>query len=72
MSLIDYLFICQISTMPHQKPAQKILNENSSSIKAFMPEKPSIVDASLIFKKPHRMTRPDHITVILRGLPGTS
>lgn len=57
--------------MPYRKPAPNILNENSSSIKDFMPEKPRIMDASLIFKKPHRLTRPDHITVILRGLPGT-
>lgn len=33
-------------------------------------EKPKIIDASYILKHPHRATRPDHIVIILRGLPG--
>lgn len=33
-------------------------------------QKPKIVDASHIFKPPHRMGRPDHFVIILRGLPG--
>lgn len=37
---------------------------NSSSDKA------TIVDASQLFKQPHRATRPDHFVIILRGLPG--
>ena len=32
--------------------------------------KPKVIDASHLFKRPHRSTRPDHIVVILRGLPG--
>ncbi|XP_030458062.2 uncharacterized protein LOC115678771 isoform X1 [Syzygium oleosum] len=34
-------------------------------------QKPKIVDASHIFKPPHRMGRPDHFVIILRGLPGS-
>ncbi|XP_023541377.1 uncharacterized protein LOC111801581 [Cucurbita pepo subsp. pepo] len=33
--------------------------------------KPKVIDASHLFKRPHRSTRPDHIVVILRGLPGS-
>ncbi|KAF8037273.1 hypothetical protein BT93_B0244 [Corymbia citriodora subsp. variegata] len=35
------------------------------------PQKPKIVDASHIFKPPHRISRPDHFVIILRGLPGS-
>ncbi|KAI3685148.1 hypothetical protein L6452_34383 [Arctium lappa] len=34
-------------------------------------EKPNIIDASHIFKQPHRASRPDHLVIILRGLPGS-
>lgn len=34
-------------------------------------DKPKIVDASYILKHPHRTSRPDHIVIILRGLPGS-
>uniref|UniRef100_A0A2P2LGP9 YLP motif-containing protein 1 isoform X2 n=1 Tax=Rhizophora mucronata TaxID=61149 RepID=A0A2P2LGP9_RHIMU len=39
--------------------------------KQLSPDKPSVVDASCLFKKPHRANRPDHIVIILRGLPGS-
>ncbi|KAL4012543.1 hypothetical protein IC575_029646 [Cucumis melo] len=35
------------------------------------PQKLKVIDASQLFKLPHRSTRPDHIVVILRGLPGS-
>lgn len=35
------------------------------------PEKHRVFDASDIIKPPHRATRPDHIVIILRGLPGS-
>lgn len=35
-------------------------------------DKAKIIDASLILKDPHRSNRPDHIVLILRGLPGLS
>ncbi|XP_076893265.1 uncharacterized protein LOC143545230 [Bidens hawaiensis] len=34
-------------------------------------EKQNIIDASHIFKQPHRASRPDHLVIILRGLPGS-
>nr|XP_004299395.2 PREDICTED: YLP motif-containing protein 1 isoform X2 [Fragaria vesca subsp. vesca] len=34
-------------------------------------DKPKVVDALHLFKQPHRVTRPDHFVVILRGLPGS-
>ena len=38
--------------------------------KKLSPERPIVVDASHLFKMPHRATRPNHIVIILRGLPG--
>ncbi|KAK9925940.1 hypothetical protein M0R45_023198 [Rubus argutus] len=34
-------------------------------------DKPKVIDASHLFKQPHRVTRPDHFVIILRGLPGS-
>lgn len=52
-------------------PSQTILGESEQ----FPPQhlssdEPKVIDASHILKYPHRTTRPDHIVVILRGLPG--
>ncbi|KAL1541599.1 hypothetical protein AAHA92_25800 [Salvia divinorum] len=33
-------------------------------------DKPKIIDASHILKHPHCASHPDHIVIILRGLPG--
>ncbi|KAI3931344.1 hypothetical protein MKX01_040261 [Papaver californicum] len=35
------------------------------------PDKPNRIDASFLLRQPHRATRPDHIVIILRGLPGS-
>ncbi|KAK2411328.1 P-loop containing nucleoside triphosphate hydrolase superfamily protein [Trifolium repens] len=34
-------------------------------------EKPKFVDASQLFRNPHRTSRPDHFVIILRGFPGS-
>ncbi|XP_050122173.1 uncharacterized protein LOC126599773 [Malus sylvestris] len=34
-------------------------------------DKPKVIDATHLFKQPHRVTRPDHFVIILRGLPGS-
>ncbi|KAM1377580.1 hypothetical protein TB2_039038 [Malus domestica] len=34
-------------------------------------DKPKVIDASHLFKQPHRVSRPDHFVIILRGLPGS-
>ncbi|XP_031505123.1 uncharacterized protein LOC116267509 isoform X2 [Nymphaea colorata] len=41
------------------------------SLKKSPVAKPKVVDATHLFMLPHRTTRPDHIVVILRGLPGS-
>lgn len=41
------------------------------SLKLLSSDKPKVIDASHLFKPPHRATRPDHIVIILRGLPGS-
>ncbi|KAK3440127.1 hypothetical protein EUGRSUZ_B00434 [Eucalyptus grandis] len=50
----------QYSGQGPQLPAQQLPSQ-----------KPKIVDASHIFKPPHRIGRPDHFVIILRGLPGS-
>ncbi|KAL5544402.1 hypothetical protein UlMin_008186 [Ulmus minor] len=45
--------------------------EHPFPLKQPSPEKPQVVDASHLFKQPHRATRPDHFVIILRGLPGS-
>ncbi|KDP31212.1 hypothetical protein JCGZ_11588 [Jatropha curcas] len=45
--------------------------QTSSLPKRLSPDKPTIVDASQLFKQPFRASRPDHIVIILRGLPGS-
>ncbi|KAK7292237.1 hypothetical protein RIF29_08014 [Crotalaria pallida] len=35
------------------------------------PVKPKFIDASHLFRHPHRTSRPDHFVIILRGLPGS-
>ncbi|KAK8938397.1 hypothetical protein KSP39_PZI010903 [Platanthera zijinensis] len=49
------------------------LDEQGASfpVKHSWEEKPTHVDASHLFKLPHRASRPDHIVIILRGLPGS-
>ncbi|WCJ43793.1 P-loop containing nucleoside triphosphate hydrolases superfamily protein [Euphorbia peplus] len=39
--------------------------------KSLSPDKPTVIDASTLFKQPHRSARPEHIVIILRGLPGS-
>ncbi|KAI3885938.1 hypothetical protein MKX03_001378 [Papaver bracteatum] len=43
----------------------------SFALKHPSPDKPKCIDASLLLRQPHRATRPDHIVIILRGLPGS-
>ncbi|GFQ01165.1 ylp motif-containing protein 1 [Phtheirospermum japonicum] len=64
---------------PTEIEAVKMASSNSfkgESEKSFMdlslykPE-PELIDVSHILKHPHRANRPDHIVIILRGLPGS-
>ncbi|XWS51090.1 hypothetical protein CRYUN_Cryun12cG0146300 [Craigia yunnanensis] len=55
----------------------QVIHRNSSVQYVVIPpkqlssDKPKVVDASKLFKIPHRASRPDHIVIILRGLPGS-
>ncbi|GAB4825224.1 hypothetical protein Ancab_008099 [Ancistrocladus abbreviatus] len=55
----------QASSQQYFREAQPYPPKNKIS------DKPKIVDASQLFKPPHRATRPDHFVIILRGLPGS-
>ncbi|XP_019451155.1 PREDICTED: YLP motif-containing protein 1 isoform X2 [Lupinus angustifolius] len=43
----------------------------SFSLNKVPPQKPRFMDASQLFRHPHRTSRPDHFVIILRGLPGS-
>ncbi|KAF6159953.1 hypothetical protein GIB67_033037 [Kingdonia uniflora] len=53
-----------------------LLRPSALECQPFAPKHPSpenvkIIDASHLFRQPYQATRPDHIVVILRGLPGS-
>lgn len=47
------------------------VDQHTFPLRSIVSDKPKAIDASQIFKQPHRATRPDHIVIILRGLPGS-
>ncbi|KAL8464988.1 hypothetical protein ACS0TY_034461 [Phlomoides rotata] len=53
--------------------SSKIFNGESEGFgpRSHSLDKPKVIDASHILKHPHRVNRPDHIVIILRGLPGS-
>ncbi|KAM7479986.1 hypothetical protein LguiA_028199 [Lonicera macranthoides] len=56
----------------HPVLSKKYLGENQTfPLRHLSSDKPKPVDASHIFKQPHRSNRPDRIVIILRGLPGS-
>ncbi|XP_028763399.1 uncharacterized protein LOC114721719 [Neltuma alba] len=55
---------------PFEEPS-KLGDAKSFSLKQLSDDKPKCINASHLFKHPHRTTRPDHIVIILRGLPGS-
>ncbi|KAL4195573.1 hypothetical protein AMTRI_Chr05g73970 [Amborella trichopoda] len=60
------------SQTSHQAPLKQFIdNARPFDSKLTQSDKPKFVDASLLFKHPHRSTRPDHFVIILRGLPGS-
>ncbi|XP_044485575.1 YLP motif-containing protein 1-like isoform X2 [Mangifera indica] len=48
-----------------------LVESQSFPLKQLCPEKPKVVNALQLFKLSHRATRPDHIVIILRRLPGS-
>lgn len=57
--------ILQASSKQYEEGGQSFLSKYSP------PDKLKVIDAAHLFRLPHRMNRPDHIVVILRGLPGS-
>ncbi|KAK9277819.1 hypothetical protein L1049_027375 [Liquidambar formosana] len=65
-------FVAEESHVIHQSSSKQYLGEGQTfRPKHFSSDKPKVIDASHLFKQPHRATRPDHIVIILRGLPGS-
>ncbi|KAK0586524.1 hypothetical protein LWI29_008368 [Acer saccharum] len=61
-----------ISEESRPLPSTQYLGESQSfPLKQLSPEKPKVVNALHLFKQPLRASRPDHIVIILRGLPGS-
>ncbi|KAF7838423.1 pollen-specific leucine-rich repeat extensin-like protein 1 isoform X1 [Senna tora] len=57
---------------PWEDPSKQFLGDAQRfSQKQLSADKPKFIDASHLFRNPHRTTRPDHIAIILRGLPGS-
>lgn len=57
--------IIQAPSKKYEEGGQSFLSKHST------PDKPKVIDAAHLFRLPHRMNRPDHIVIILRGLPGS-
>ncbi|CAH9078740.1 unnamed protein product [Cuscuta europaea] len=56
----------------HYAPSRIVSGENENyTARHLSLKKPTTIDAFHILKHPHRAARPDHIVVILRGLPGS-
>ncbi|CAN4099356.1 unnamed protein product [Withania somnifera] len=56
----------------HRYPSSSIRSRGSEHPLLEVPsDKSKVIDASHILKHPYRATRPDHLVVILRGLPGS-
>ncbi|KAK2663985.1 hypothetical protein Ddye_002559 [Dipteronia dyeriana] len=61
-----------ISEESRSLPSTQYLGERQSfPLKQLSPEKPKVVNALHLFKQPLRASRPDHIVIVLRGLPGS-
>ncbi|XP_061346603.1 uncharacterized protein LOC133292228 [Gastrolobium bilobum] len=56
---------------PEEHLKQYLGDGQPFSLNQFSAEKPKFIDASHLFRHPHRASRPDHFVVIFRGLPGS-
>ncbi|KAG4932758.1 hypothetical protein JHK87_046760 [Glycine soja] len=61
------------SAFPSEEASkQQYLGDSQSfSLNQLAAERPKVVDASHLFRHPHRASRPDHFVIIFRGLPGS-
>ncbi|KAJ7945973.1 YLP motif-containing protein 1 [Quillaja saponaria] len=54
-----------------EEPSKQYMRDAQPFLLKQLSTDPTSFDASHLFKQPHRSTRPDHIVIILRGLPGS-
>ncbi|KAK4264232.1 hypothetical protein QN277_025440 [Acacia crassicarpa] len=60
------------TVFPLEETSKQFLGDAKPfSLKQLSDDKPKFITASHLFKHPHRTTRPDHIVIVLRGLPGS-
>ncbi|CAJ1944041.1 unnamed protein product [Sphenostylis stenocarpa] len=53
-------------------PSKQYLGDSQPfSLNQFSADRPKFIDASHLFRHPHRASRPDHFVIIFRGLPGS-
>ncbi|KAK6924968.1 hypothetical protein RJ641_009294 [Dillenia turbinata] len=65
------LLLLLVSHSFHQTPVKHHLGHcQQFPLRNQSSDKPKAVDASQLFLQPHQATLPDHIVIILRGLPG--
>ncbi|XP_017440046.1 uncharacterized protein LOC108345791 isoform X2 [Vigna angularis] len=57
---------------PSEEPSKQYLGDSQPfSLNQFSADRPKFIDASHLFRHPHRTSRPDHFVIIFRGLPGS-
>ncbi|GLU21515.1 hypothetical protein SLE2022_376490 [Rubroshorea leprosula] len=64
-------FVAEESLTINWTPSVQYVGEGHSFPLKQSSDKPKVIDASQLFKLPYRVARPDHIVIILRGLPGS-
>ncbi|XP_072961711.1 uncharacterized protein [Typha angustifolia] len=55
----------------YQAPLERHIGGKAYPSTHGLSDKATVVSACHLFKQPHRASRPDHIVIILRGLPGS-
>ncbi|XP_068464684.1 uncharacterized protein [Phaseolus vulgaris] len=57
---------------PSEEPSKQYSGDSQPfSLNQFSAVRPKFIDASHLFRHPHRASRPDHFVIIFRGLPGS-
>ncbi|XP_042499819.1 uncharacterized protein LOC122078008 [Macadamia integrifolia] len=65
-------FVTEGSQIIHQTSSKQYSDEGKPfPVKHPSPDRVKVIDASHLFRQPHKATRPDHFVIILRGLPGS-
>ncbi|KAK7388972.1 hypothetical protein VNO78_23803 [Psophocarpus tetragonolobus] len=60
------------NAFPSEDPSNHYLPDSQPfPLNQFSVDTPKFIDASHLFRHPHRASRPDHFVIIFRGLPGS-